>query len=331
MVHTELGDQLRRAREAKSLSLDEAERATGIRRRFLQAMEEGRFDLLPGEIQLRGFLRNYAKHVGLNGEELLAIYERRTRPAPAIPAAPVRPAVRSAGPAFTPTTPGPSVQPAAPNIPTQPSAAAQPTPTPQPVIKPQIRPSAASTAPSGLAARLPAWVTLEMVLIAIAVLMVVCVIVLVVLLVTAPGNGAPSAAPRPAATRTRLAAPPQPAATMEPTVGAALPNITSSVKLTTTADFVQVTLAATEHVWVRVMTDGKTAFEGMFAPGQSLKWEAKEMIVVETGNGAGLNTSVNGKAIGAFGARGQLAARAWTPVGETAVPPKPTAAITPNP
>ena len=57
MVHSELGDQLRRAREAKDLSLDEAEKATGIRKRFLQAMEEGRFDVLPGEIQLRGFLR----------------------------------------------------------------------------------------------------------------------------------------------------------------------------------------------------------------------------------------------------------------------------------
>ena len=103
-------------------------------------------------------------------------------------------------------------------------------------------------------------------------------------------------------------------------------NITSSAKLTGTTGYVQVALAATEHVWVRVMTDGKTAFEGMFAPGQSLKWEAKEILVVETGNGAGLNGSFNGKPVGAFGPRGQLVARAWTPAGETAVPPKPTAA-----
>jgi cytoskeletal protein RodZ len=78
MAQTELGDQLRRARENKSLSLEEIEKATGIRKRFLQAMEEGRFDVLPGPIQLRGFLRNYANYVGLNGDQMLALYERQT-------------------------------------------------------------------------------------------------------------------------------------------------------------------------------------------------------------------------------------------------------------
>src|SRR5512136_1811666 len=105
MAQTELGDQLRRAREDKGLSLEESEKATGIRKRFLQAMEEGRFDALPGEIQLRGFLRNYAGYVGLNGDDLIAIYERRTRPVPAGPA-PAGPAP-STGKVASPVQPSP--------------------------------------------------------------------------------------------------------------------------------------------------------------------------------------------------------------------------------
>jgi hypothetical protein len=128
-------------------------------------------------------------------------------------------------------------------------------------------------------------------------------------------------------------APPSPSAAPAATlVGTSLPNITTSVRLTTSVGYVQVALAATEHVWVRVTTDGRTAFEGMFKPGDALNWEAKEMIIVESGNGAGLAASFNGKPVGVLGPRGQVVARAWTPAGETAVPPKPTASLpTPSP
>jgi hypothetical protein len=61
----------------------------------------------------------------------------------------------------------------------------------------------------------------------------------------------------------------------------------------------------------------------MLDPGQTLKWEAKELVVVETGNGAGLTASANGTPVGVLGQRGQLVSRAWTPDGETA-PPQPT-------
>ncbi len=315
MIHTELGEQLRRAREAKGLSLEEVEKATAIRKRFLQAMEEGRFDALPGEIQLRGFLRNYASQVGLNGDELLAVYERRTRPAQTTPAKPQP----------MPTAASQPVRPAAAPAPAQP-VVAPPTPAPQPVsLKAQPTPASVPVTQAGRALRLPAWLTLEMVLIAIAALLVICVVILLVLLVTSPGGETPVTAPRPMATRTRGAPSPPSAVPPETPAATTQPNITSSVKLTTTADFVQITLVATEHVWVRVKTDGRTAFEGMFAPGQTLKWEAKDLIAVETGNGAGLNVSFNGKPMGVLGPRDRLIARAWAPAGET-TPPKPTPA-----
>jgi cytoskeletal protein RodZ len=321
MIHTELGDQLRRAREAKSVSVEEAERATGIRRRFIRAMEDGRFEELPGEIQLRGFLRNYGNYVGLNGEDLLALYERRSKPTQGTTAPQPATAVRPLPPQK------PSSAPTATNQPTRSVGSLSPSPVAQaPIVQPPSPTAQAKPGQPAWMSRLPAWVTLEMLLIAIAVLMAICVIVLILLLVTNPGNGAP-AAPRPVATPARITSSLSLAVSAESPIATAQPVATPTVKPTSADDFVQVALAATEHVWVRVTTDGKTAFEGMFAPGQALKWEAKDMLIVETGNGAGLTASFNNKPVGVLGPRGQIVARAWTPTGETAVPPKPTALL----
>src|SRR5690606_35054987 len=55
-----LGQRLREAREAKELSLDETERATRIRARFLDALERGDYSMMT-PVQAQGFLRNYAR------------------------------------------------------------------------------------------------------------------------------------------------------------------------------------------------------------------------------------------------------------------------------
>ncbi len=330
MVHSEVGDQLRRARESKHWSLEEAERTTGIRKRFLQAMEEGRWDMLPGELQVRGFLKSYSNHLGLNGEEMLALHERRVQSAQTTTAlqaaSPQRPVtVRPAPPQSARPKP-PVTQPTRPAVPT----ATQTQPAPQsaaPVAAPSAPPkpfvSSTATTAQKILSQLPSWLTLEVGLIALAAILVMCVIVLLVSLLTEP---APSSKPAPRPTATRLTRAVEPSPTAPSATSTALPvsaNITSSVHPTGTTGYVQVSLSATEHVWVRVKTDGQTAFEKMLDPGQTLKWEAKELVVVETGNGAGLTASANGKPVGVLGQRGQLVTRAWAPAGET-TPPKPT-------
>lgn len=71
----EIGQQLRDAREAQQLSLLEVERETRIRRVFLQAIEEERFDDLPGDVYTRGFIRNYALFLNLDPRPLLADFD----------------------------------------------------------------------------------------------------------------------------------------------------------------------------------------------------------------------------------------------------------------
>lgn len=76
---SELGQWLRETREGKRLSLEQVEEATRIRRKFLQALEEGDHAALPTPVHVRGFLRNYAQYLGLDVSEVLARYEDETR------------------------------------------------------------------------------------------------------------------------------------------------------------------------------------------------------------------------------------------------------------
>jgi cytoskeletal protein RodZ len=77
-----VGQQLRAAREAQNLSLEQISSATYIRLRYLQAMEAGNFDSLPSQTQARGFLRTVASYLKLAPEPLLALLEAESGAAP---------------------------------------------------------------------------------------------------------------------------------------------------------------------------------------------------------------------------------------------------------
>ena len=70
----EFGDKFRKAREKKELSLDDVSNVTKISSRMLQAIEEENFDQLPGGVFNKGFIRAYAKHLGLNSEDAVTDY-----------------------------------------------------------------------------------------------------------------------------------------------------------------------------------------------------------------------------------------------------------------
>ncbi len=69
-----IGDLLREAREAQGHTLEEVEKATRIRLKYLEALEADDFAALPSRTQARGFLRNYAQFLGLEVEPILAQY-----------------------------------------------------------------------------------------------------------------------------------------------------------------------------------------------------------------------------------------------------------------
>ncbi|MGG1574366.1 helix-turn-helix domain-containing protein [Fictibacillus sp. NRS-1165] len=72
---TELGNFLREKREEKGLSLEQLQTETKIQKRYLQAIEDGRYDILPGSFYARAFIKNYSETVGLNFEEVFSQFE----------------------------------------------------------------------------------------------------------------------------------------------------------------------------------------------------------------------------------------------------------------
>lgn len=70
-----LGDLLRETREQKNLSLEDAEKGTNIRKLYIKAIEDGNYDKLPGEVFLKGFMKTYAKFLGLDGQKIIEQYK----------------------------------------------------------------------------------------------------------------------------------------------------------------------------------------------------------------------------------------------------------------
>ncbi len=70
----DFGSYLKHERELRGVPLDEIAQSTKISIRFLRALEESRFEDLPGEVFIKGFIRSYGQAIGSNVDELLAAY-----------------------------------------------------------------------------------------------------------------------------------------------------------------------------------------------------------------------------------------------------------------
>jgi cytoskeletal protein RodZ len=68
------GEELRREREIRGISLKEIADATKISKRFLEAIERNDHKTLPAPVFTRGFVREYARYLGLNSEEMVNRY-----------------------------------------------------------------------------------------------------------------------------------------------------------------------------------------------------------------------------------------------------------------
>ena len=106
-MDTGIGATLRDARNRRKVDLSEAEAATKIRPRFLRAMENEEWDVLPGGSYTRSFIRTYASYLGLDGERLAEEYRRASgEPAPGERGAPrAEPVVASGLPRGGPRLP----------------------------------------------------------------------------------------------------------------------------------------------------------------------------------------------------------------------------------
>jgi cytoskeletal protein RodZ len=76
METSNFGSLLREARERRSISLADVARTTKLSQTSLQLLEAGQLDELPAEVFVRGFIRSYARSVGLREAEPLGLFEQ---------------------------------------------------------------------------------------------------------------------------------------------------------------------------------------------------------------------------------------------------------------
>lgn len=295
------GEKLKREREMRAITLEEIADATKIGTRSLRALEEEQFDLLPGGIFNKGFVRAYARYLGIDEEQAVADYmaavgEQQAGSSISEIAKQVeeqrqkeRDAARRSGPLWMTllivafiaagvyggwkwwsNQQALKLQEQAPAV-TEPVATEQPLAPEQtstPTLTPDTTPPQATTP-------------------------------------TEPGVTDPSVA-SPAATTpdARTSTPEQKTAVPADAIG---------------AEPVRVSIKATQPAWVSVIVDGEKAFSGVLDPAsESLKeksFAASDRIALIVGNAGGIEVSYNGKAVESLGPAGQRRDVAFTATG----------------
>ncbi|MBZ5514801.1 MAG: DUF4115 domain-containing protein [Acidobacteriia bacterium] len=273
------GENLRREREMRGVTLEEISAATKIGVRLLNCLETEDFEKLPGGIFTRSFIRAYARYLGLDEERVLAEYQLIAQPKTEYDLTRLtarRPDARQRPPR------GPVIAVILAAVLLAGGYA---------VYRYTRRASEASSSPPK-----PAVATAE----------------------PSPASpttavpAAPSAAPTPTTTEQSTATGQgvggggQPvAAPNAPTPGAPAGG-PSAPALPATAEDFTLQVAATERAWVAADADGKTVLQRVLNPGEIETLKAKESFDLTTGNAQGVILTLNGETLKPLGRRGEV-------------------------
>jgi len=296
---TPAGETLRRERLRLHLELDQISNELKISSRMLDAIENEKFDRLPGGVFARSFVRQYARLLGLDEDELAAQAQQMIEPT-AIPSHfALPPRENGEPPIFVPRVEAwedyeekrfqwNSWMPAAAMViiamlacsgvynwwqrskrviaarELAPAAQFAQAPSPEPIAQPAVEPPAVPAAP-------------------------------------APAETAPQAQ---AQVVPAQVVPPSPAESSSP---------------------VRVAMTAEEPVWISARADGKYLFSGVLSANQTRTVEANDTLLLRTGNAGGLTITLNGKPVGVLGPKGQVRTVQFTPGGfQIVAAPKPS-------
>jgi cytoskeleton protein RodZ len=308
---TAIGETLRSERVRRNLELQQISQELKISSRFLDAIEREAFDELPGAVFVKSFVRQYARRLGLDEDDLAAEAQRIMEPAgeespawnqPMPPVEKVRvPPMRAWGSVgdggrFPWSSSLPALglvvaamllcsfvyawwqreRRSAPVPAAQSTASARPAQPsaalPVPAAPATLDANPAPTAPTGASAEAqPAPPT---------------------------AAGGPSPMPPADAPSAEVSAPTAaPPAERQPSAAKTAPAAKGPV---------HVQITALTPTWVRARTDGKYAFSGTLDPNQTRSVEAQENVELLVGDAAGVSVALNGKPIGALGPKGQV-------------------------
>ena len=296
----ELGIILREAREAKGFTLSEVQEQIRIGTKFLEALETGQFQQLPTPVHARGYLRNYARFLGLDPEPLLERLELSY---------------------------------------TYKSQSKTPVPLSQPEISLQKPLQMQHDHPLFRSVNLEMETsnsegsTGSIVRVAIIIALIVAIALIVTRIMslnTDPTNGGNSAGvldfvegllsgdntPEPDAAATPDPLSPFPAPDTSGVITPTERNQSTPIAIPTlgptrpalpaTLETIQLRLDIVERTWIRVTIDGAIVFEGQTAPGELYQYEANETANLRASNGIGIVVTVNGVQLGKLGDRQEV-------------------------
>jgi cytoskeleton protein RodZ len=284
-----VGETLRRERLRTGLDLERISQDTKISVRMLEQIEANQFHKLPGGVFARSFVRQYARAVGLDQEEVVAELERTLVPAAEFEQAPAA-AVEDA---------------------------------PKPGIRLPRVPSFDTTGRKS--STLPALALVVLVMLGCSVAYTwwqqksrhITPVAAQVEETAVPAK-APETAPA------QMAANP-PSTPAESAVRP--PGSPATAAIETSTGALHIALTAEEPTWVQAKANGKVVFSGVIQANETKSLQAGDTVTLRVGNAGGVSISLNGKAIPALGPKGQVRVVQLTPDGavQPVDPPKPVA------
>lgn len=302
-----IGPSLKEAREARHISIEEIASATKIVPRYLEALENDRFDLMPGGFFVKGIIRTYAKAVGLDPDEVLGRY--RAAGLLGEPEPKKRFVLKAPAPAPTPAPPEePPARPAGP--------AAADSPEPDLSIEDAPRPRLSEAARRRLFGL--AWRTLTALLL---------VAVLVLLwsnrrprppeekpATATPAETAATTTPEPPPAQQVPDGTPGPEATAAAPAGAKVTPVPAAAEpvpapargVEESVQGVEIEISFQAETWINVLADGVLKVEGVFPPGATARARAEAKLLIHTGNAGGFTFLLNGRPAKPLGRSGQV-------------------------
>ncbi|MBQ3971154.1 MAG: helix-turn-helix domain-containing protein [Selenomonadaceae bacterium] len=280
-----IGDILRQERERQNLTVKDIEQGTSIRALYIEAIENGDYQTLPGEVYTKGFIRNYANFLKLDADDCVRRYVSENHPEQAMAEAAREETPRKEIPRKeTPVRNAPDFSQASAGYPREKGSS-------------------------------PKYGMMAATVVLIAVLGGGAYFLLGddIHSTGKPPAGQVQQDKKPASGKT--AEKPGSSAKESTPVAGQSPQTQSTSQPASAekkANDVQVTAKFTDRCWTKVVADGKTVYEGIAEEGKTMSWKGNEKVTITAGNAGAMELTHNGKSLGKAGAAGQVVDKVFT-------------------
>ena len=278
-----VGDTLRKERERQKLSIKDIEKGTSIRALYIEAIEKGDYQTLPGEVYAKGFVRNYANFLKIDADACVRQYQDDISLSMSVPEESVSAQEREKKHTSSFST-GNDYH--------------------ERIERPHQQQNFVLIALMLGVILIGGWLAFGNSL-------------------TGPESSnrvaekhasadakKPAVAEQPSVAQTPATqSPAAPSATPAPATQPAAP---ATVPATASKDDIDLHAQFTDRCWMQVIADGQVVFEGTAEKGDAMSWKAKNTIVITAGNAGAVDITQNGKLLGNPGDYGAVVEKTYT-------------------